>query len=419
MHVAVLAYSFGGVSLASTFAVTVLNGLCYASSKSALSPNSSIEIAPVVLSCLDCISLTALLLLLANDVKTGIQQRGRWKVKAYCPIIAYLFVAIGITAGAIASSHTELGRARSLLIARCVIWAVSSFTKGLFGGLILMYLCNGRSRSDSSDLEMLPDISSMRTEMIRKSPSPTFDSQRPSLSADPKISSDGLTPIQHSASSVSNRYSGRTLFQQDSKRSSLDQSSAGLSASDKLDGLEDRDASPAVDRNGSHKIQRSHSEIKRSLDSVVLSPSPGPSSPTASSINLELPTKPPPPKVKITKESNIHPLFRSDSPSPPPTPTVGTIVKASPVAGQTITMKTLSRVRSTNSLRVNGPRSRSPLFERMDQDQDQPGDQGLPKPGRIAEPSGNMPGFILAADVRRSISQYEKRYDLNESPHES
>jgi hypothetical protein len=30
-----------------------------------------------------------------------------------------------------------------------------------------------------------------------------------------------------------------------------------------------------------------------------------------------------------------------------------------------------------------------------------------------------MPGFLMAADVRKSIARYEKRYELNESPDES
>ncbi|KAI6092428.1 hypothetical protein F4821DRAFT_134745 [Hypoxylon rubiginosum] len=45
-------------------------------------------------------------------------------------------------------------------------------------------------------------------------------------------------------------------------------------------------------------------------------------------------------------ELHIHPLFRSDSPVPPPAATPGTMVVAAPNAGQTISEKSLTRMRS-------------------------------------------------------------------------
>ncbi|EEH17722.1 hypothetical protein PABG_00285 [Paracoccidioides brasiliensis Pb03] len=45
-------------------------------------------------------------------------------------------------------------------------------------------------------------------------------------------------------------------------------------------------------------------------------------------------------------EGHIHPLFRSSSPGPRPATSKGTVVVASPAAGQTITKKALSRIRS-------------------------------------------------------------------------
>ncbi|KAA8643126.1 uncharacterized protein ATNIH1004_009888 [Aspergillus tanneri] len=71
------------------------------------------------------------------------------------------------------------------------------------------------------------------------------------------------------------------------------------------------------------------------------------------------------PTLSVTDESNIHPLFRSDSPSPAQTPTPGTIVIASSASGQTISVQTLNRVTSVHSLQAHPPRSQSPLFEQM------------------------------------------------------
>ncbi|KAF7166657.1 hypothetical protein CNMCM5623_000214 [Aspergillus felis] len=178
----------------------------------------------------------------------------------------------------------------------------------------------------------------------------------------------------------------------------------------------------AEERQGTRIIQGTPSEIKRSLDSLMLQPSSGTPSPAASTTKLEASRAPVPPKLHLPDESNIHPLFRSDSPSPPPTPLPGTNLHASAVAGQTISVKTFNRMRSANSLRAHGPRSRSPLFERINQQSEMTEEQ-KPNPsresqGRLAEGS-MIPGFLMAADVRKSIARYEKRYELNESPDES
>ncbi|KAF7548134.1 hypothetical protein G7046_g8778 [Stylonectria norvegica] len=66
-------------------------------------------------------------------------------------------------------------------------------------------------------------------------------------------------------------------------------------------------------------------------------------------------------------ELNIHPLFRSDSPTPPPVATPGTVVVASPNAGQVITHR--QSLRSLNQMRggsaLMGP---SPLSARASLD---------------------------------------------------
>jgi hypothetical protein len=169
-------------------------------------------------------------------------------------------------------------------------------------------------------------------------------------------------------------------------------------------------------------IHGSQSEIKRSLDSLMLQPSSGTSSPAAPTTKLEASRAPAPPKLHFPDESNIHPLFRSDSPSPPPTPLPGTNLHGLAMAGQTISVQTLNRMRSANSLRAHAPRSRSPRIERINQQrattEDQKSNPSRESRGRLAEKSA-IPGFLMAADVRKSIARYEKRYEMNESPDES
>jgi hypothetical protein len=69
-------------------------------------------------------------------------------------------------------------------------------------------------------------------------------------------------------------------------------------------------------------------------------------------------------------EAHIHPLFRSDSPTPPPTATPGTIVFAAPHAGQVISdrqsirsIQSMRRLRSESLPGVPSPLSRSESIE--------------------------------------------------------
>ena len=70
-------------------------------------------------------------------------------------------------------------------------------------------------------------------------------------------------------------------------------------------------------------------------------------------------SRPPSRQRSPSCEDHIHPLFRSYSPSPPPTASSGTIVLAAPVAGQLVNERILRRMRS-GSL-PSSPMSPSPL----------------------------------------------------------
>ena len=109
-------------------------------------------------------------------------------------------------------------------------------------------------------------------------------------------------------------------------------------------------------------------------------------------------------------EAHIHPLFRTDSPTPPPAATPGTVVTAAPGAGQVISdrssIKSISRMRS-------GSLPASPLvhygsFDSMRQvvegeEQEQSEDGGE----RTLTPP--IPDFILNGGPKSSLMQYNSR----------
>jgi hypothetical protein len=112
-------------------------------------------------------------------------------------------------------------------------------------------------------------------------------------------------------------------------------------------------------------------------------------------------------------ESHIHPLFRSDSPTPPPTATPGTVVTAAPGAGHAIIdRQSLHRMRS-GSL----PNSPSPLVHSRSLDDIastiKDGDEnGRPPSPPEREMTPPIPDWILGAGPRNSFSGYSRRKGL-------
>ncbi|PLB51827.1 hypothetical protein P170DRAFT_471753 [Aspergillus steynii IBT 23096] len=430
-----LAYVLGTTGLASTFTVTILDGVCYAFAKSLPSHISAIESAIVSLSVISCLALFALVSIWVSDIENGLRRQWKgWRAITYGIAIAYFSLATGITAGAIAwsavQSITEADKShltpkqRTLMVVRCVIWAISVLSQGLLGGYLLMSMSKRGQRiqwpsSFSQELEILPDHTSIRPSSPSKTPSLVItDSQREEdrSRTNQELEASAQPSASSAASLVSHRYSGRTLTQHESKRSSFDQNPQHPSVPE---GAVTRSKISGCSDDHSQKLQRRHSEVKRSFDSLILRTASGRSSPASNLLQPEVSRGSAAPTLTVADESHIHPLFRTDSPSPAPTPTPGTVVIASPAAGQIISVKTLNRVRSTNSLRSHSTRSRSPLFERMDHPDDASARRPAPSGENSQQRDLAIPSFIMAADIRRSITRYEKKYDLHESPHES
>ena len=116
----------------------------------------------------------------------------------------------------------------------------------------------------------------------------------------------------------------------------------------------------------------------------------------------------------------IHPLFRPNSPHPPPLAIAGTMVTASPMADGLITPKTLAKLRSDSH-------SALPHWKAMptvDRSETQSVDQSVPDSPTLGSPTlGSpgpsvvdetelppiLPGFVLSAGSRTSLMGYGKR----------
>ncbi|KAG7102059.1 hypothetical protein HYQ44_018637 [Verticillium longisporum] len=120
------------------------------------------------------------------------------------------------------------------------------------------------------------------------------------------------------------------------------------------------------------------------------------------------------PELEGPGEANIHPLFRSDSPVPPPNVTPGTVVVASPNAGQVISdRKSVRRMRSSSLANGQSPLSHQSSFEFLPSssvnEQDEVEEQSeieSPSERKMTPP---IPEWILTAGSRSSLTGYQSR----------
>lgn len=123
-------------------------------------------------------------------------------------------------------------------------------------------------------------------------------------------------------------------------------------------------------------------------------------------------------------ESHIHPLFRSDSPTPPPLATPGTVVIAAPQAGQVISdrqsIRSLSRMRSGSLPAVSSPLTTKGSFESFPHvnsksfstaSDESRSDESIEELEEVPEReiTPPIPDYILNAGSRTSLHGYQTR----------
>ncbi|OCL14560.1 hypothetical protein AOQ84DRAFT_22589 [Glonium stellatum] len=233
-------------------------------------------------------------------------------------------------------------------------------------------------------------------------PSPTFST---TSSQSLKSWRESLQQVVRPVTSRT-RLIGRHSYARESKSSHSDVQSIDLAS--QPDGFDTWDTS-SVDSQARDTIMQSAPCRGTILETIPGSrpPSPahaldGPFPLPASGRNspaLSLPPKiyadssrPPSPALS---EAHIHPLFRTDSPTPPPAATPGTVVTASPLSGQVITCpaRPYSRMRSNSRTASPSPLINSQGFHGSSSRTPSP-------PSREMTPP--IPDFILTSSPRSS-----------------
>ncbi|KAK0621506.1 hypothetical protein B0T17DRAFT_494994 [Bombardia bombarda] len=281
---------------------------------------------------------------------------------------------------------------------------------------------------------------SSETSKVRASGS--MDSRSPPGSSGGRSATETMSSIRSSIYSVIHPVSSKTRLLSGSQRSyrrpgSLDSTTFRESRPVSTeDGFDSWDTS-SVDPQNRQAVLGASSTPGRFLETIPASPTTSRSPSPGTPLDLEPPQtrrrsrsySPGPAdsaqRAAFTQQSNqseahIHPLFRSDSPTPPPIATPGTVVTAAPGAGQVITHKqsirSLARMRSGSLPTVPSPLSRQGSFDslRRRADSNSPElreedefEMAAPSAERKMTPP--IPDWILSAGSRTSLSGYQSR----------
>jgi hypothetical protein len=116
--------------------------------------------------------------------------------------------------------------------------------------------------------------------------------------------------------------------------------------------------------------------------------------------------------IDASMQELIHPLFRPNSPDPPPVAAAGTMVTAAPQANEPITPKTLARIRGSST--GTGHWRAMPSIDKSDRPSTAGSyGPGSPGPSIVEEDDESLPpilpGFVLSAGQRTSLLGYGKR----------
>lgn len=317
-----------------------------------------------------------------------------------------------------------LGRSKKdILVSAFVVWAVSLLAQTAFSFSIVWNSERPRQDYLSRYVASGLDIEQPMEEPSRLNTASTTHPQRsqeaPLLSpSSSPTATEALNSLRSSLSVVVRPVTSRTRLvsrqhslPRDSKSSSLDISLRDRTSQD--DGFDTWDTSGV----GSHireTVMQSSPPTTRGpgLETIPGSRSPSPAKALDGPYNLPSPPQSPmhssrpgssrrQRSASASNEDHIHPLFRTSSPTPPPTATPGTRITATPLAGQLMDAQALRRVRS-GSL----PASPSP-FTYFDTINDDPVRRIPTPPSREMTPP--IPDFILTAGARASLMGYGRR----------
>lgn len=351
---------------------------------------SSLAIAAIIV---QCVAICTVALLLFSHVREGSplglandrRSRNICFILSSFVIVVVAAVATGFTLGWTYDKVDYLkglvigNDPRDFLLVTVVIYGLSALSKLLLFTCLVCVRQPALSHAQRSD-QTAPEMVLAGEDTSRPPTATTIHSiaSRPAsiLRSPSAAGSDGHSSLRSSISVITRPTSSKTKlirqhsFTRYSRGSSFENSTTARPSQDSgFDAWDTSTVAPHLRETVLHSSQ-STKKAKGALEPIPGSRSPSPAkalegpffaaapepSPPPSPLPQPSYSRPPSRPRSPSTEEHIHPLFRTCSPSPPPTASSGTVVLAAPVAGQLVNERILRRMRS-GSL----PSSPSPL----------------------------------------------------------
>jgi hypothetical protein len=437
----------GTVAAASGIA-NVTFDIIFAVTLSRTSSPASTRVTAIIASGVGSVAVAMSILLLIRQIRyrngAHIQDFGHGRQHTYLLAgFAGVFgilssVASATVLGIMRASISELPKrtihssTKDLIVGGFIVWAVTLVSQVLF--VVCMVIIQRRDfqqqirpyRAEDQTLSEMQEASkpqahsdhTYRGDSSMESRSPPSSSGRSSFRS-------SLTHVVRPITSKTKLINNKTPH----RPTSLDSSCRDVVRRSVEDGFDSWDTS-AVDAQSREAVESASSPtVPRFLETIPASPTTSRSASPGFPLDLEPPkqrqrsrsyspacSQRDLPKSRTTspaessREAHIHPLFRTDSPTPPPAATPGTMVTAAPGAGQLISDRA-----SIRSIRLrSGSLPSSPIMHHESLDSIR---QAMEKEDRekLEENGGErtltppIPDWILSAGSRSSMSGYNSR----------
>ncbi|EPE35446.1 hypothetical protein GLAREA_11145 [Glarea lozoyensis ATCC 20868] len=460
-----LSLALGGLAVSSSGAMLTFD-IIFAATLPHTAPLTTSRIAAIVASSLSGFDVAVLLLLIGRQIRYRngghIQDFGHGRRHTYIVAgIAGTVAVLSAVASAILFATTKIQIAnmspmsvissQNLVTGGFIIWAAFLLFQAIFVISIIIVQKRGCEQltqpfGDEPDREAFPEMEeannaekrALENDNAHRGDSSIEFRTPPSSSGRSRAGSDNISSLRSSLSQVVRPISSKTKLIQTSHKSphrptSTSSSQRGTSMDDGFDSWD----TSTVDAHSRHAVE-SVSPVgqQRFLETIPASPtgsrSPSPGFPldlvppktrtrSCSNSPANTPATSPKDRERFQKsrtvsptesmnEAHIHPLFRTVSPTPPPSATPSTIITAAPNAGQLIadrqSIRSIHRMRS-GSL-PSSPLGHSPsldsircTMEKEELERFEPGGE------RTLTPP--IPDFVLNGGPRNSLAGYNSR----------
>ncbi|WEW56470.1 hypothetical protein PRK78_001914 [Emydomyces testavorans] len=412
-----LIYLAGTISTILSLSATVTNGVFAAAICRELPDMGGLQVASVTGCALSCIIQGFLVFSFRQRMKKSFRLKKRLERRMIVIIGILLSLTAVVVAMAISWSSTRLGdirgpeqemEVRRLFPLWCGLWGASILFQAICFGLFIYLSRKNRGKElewefSLTERQTTERLDEEKTGILRPSAEQCRSPQEHGTQRKPHSESSSVTNVRFSGLSKELAAdSGESI--KISTQTSNDSQAWVKSFSRRVPGLHDELVKLDTDSHQSKasSLRQSRDQSPDSLFERAILPesrsirTPSPSLSIASSRRCVPPM-----------QDNIHPLFRSDSPSVPPVASPGTTVTASPFAGHTISISALNQIRTQSPL--SRPRSRS-LLAHFEEEEEKNQDIDSNRMRRLS-PLGQPPTYVLgsAAGSHTSLQDYGGR----------